>query len=216
MLKSWSELSKIDVTPFCEYREAKDEKGKKIQVAYLNWAKCVDLLHENGAETVYYEPLYNKNGHSLFMSDIEFKDKNEAINRCYEVRVKVVVDDQQWEMNYPLLNGTYIVRNDTINQLRVSNAQARAFVKCIAIHTGLGFQLWLKESEIEKSDMDDLSFHNIFSVKKRIEEEFTAKLQRGMEFKDILSALNLSQRQWNTLMGYFNIINNFEQALKKL
>ena len=27
---------------------------------YLNWAKCIDLLHENGAEAVYFVPIPNK------------------------------------------------------------------------------------------------------------------------------------------------------------
>jgi hypothetical protein len=46
MLKPYSELVKIDVLPFCEVRETKDENGKKIKVPYLNWAKCKELLHK--------------------------------------------------------------------------------------------------------------------------------------------------------------------------
>ena len=45
MLKKYEEMRKIDVRPFCEEREGK---------IYLNWAKCIDLLHENGAEKVYW------------------------------------------------------------------------------------------------------------------------------------------------------------------
>lgn len=32
-----------------------------------------------------------------------------------------------------------------MSQQRVWNSMCRAFVKCVAIHTGLGFDLWLKE-----------------------------------------------------------------------
>ena len=56
-IKSYAEMRKIDVLPHCEYREAKDDKGKKIQVPYLNWAKCKDLLHEHGAERVYFDVI---------------------------------------------------------------------------------------------------------------------------------------------------------------
>lgn len=56
-LKSYNELVKLDVAKHCEYRDAKDEQGRKIRVPYLNWAKCIELLHQNGAETVYYTPL---------------------------------------------------------------------------------------------------------------------------------------------------------------
>ena len=38
-LKSYNELVKLDVAKHCEYRDAKDEQGRKIRVPYLNWAK---------------------------------------------------------------------------------------------------------------------------------------------------------------------------------
>ena len=216
MLRPYNELRKIDVLPHCEYREAKDDKGKKITVPYLNWAKCVDLLHENGAEKVYYEPLYNDKGHSVFMADIEFTDKNGNINRCYEVRIKTVVDDESWTTNYPLMNGAYVVRNDTINQLRVSTAQARAFVKGVALHTGLGFGLWIKSDEERLEPVDDLQYHNIFAIKKRVEETLTSKMQRGMDYKDVLSGLGINDKQLKSIMKSFDTISVLENKLKSL
>ena len=215
MLKPYHELVKIDVTPYCEKRKAKDDNGKTIEVPYLNWAKCIELLHENGAEVVYFEPIYNEKGHSLFMSDVVFTDKNGNTNRCYEVRVRVVVDEHEWIMNYALMNGSYVVRDDTINQLRVSNAQARAFVKCIAIHTGLGFNLWVKDSEPDDT-AEDLTFHSIFAIKKRVEQSLTAKLQRGMDMKDILSALDLNDKQFKFLMRYYDQLAVFEERLARI
>ena len=98
MLKSWNEMRKIDVLPFCDKREAKDDRGQRIEVPYLNWARCKELLHQNGAEVVYFEPCVNANGSSLFMSDQVFTDKNGVTNRCYEVRVKIVIDDLEFEL----------------------------------------------------------------------------------------------------------------------
>ena len=66
MLKSYQELRALNVEPYCDYREGKDDKGKKIMIPYLNWAKCVDLLHENGAETVYFTPLRTPGGSFVF------------------------------------------------------------------------------------------------------------------------------------------------------
>ena len=75
MLKPYSELVKIDVLPYCDKREAKDDKGRKVQVPYLNWATCKNLLHENGAESVYFVPIKALNGSYLFMSaEVENKD----------------------------------------------------------------------------------------------------------------------------------------------
>ncbi len=47
-LKTYEEMRKIDVTPYCEERDG---------MIYLNWAKCIDLLHENGAKKVYWIPI---------------------------------------------------------------------------------------------------------------------------------------------------------------
>lgn len=79
MLKSYNELRKIDITKFCEDRDG---------IKYLNWAKCVDLLHEYGAEHVSWVPVPNmKTGGSLYCSEYEFQDKNGNKNRCYETSV---------------------------------------------------------------------------------------------------------------------------------
>ena len=57
MLKPFHELIKLDVRPYCDVRDAKDESGKLIKVPYLSWAKCIKLLHEQGAESVWYAPV---------------------------------------------------------------------------------------------------------------------------------------------------------------
>lgn len=138
-LKSYGEMMKIDVHPYCKQRDGMD---------YLNWATCKKLLHENGAEKVYFEPVPDeKTGSSLRMSDVVFEDKNGIKNRCYETVIKVVVDDEEWFMRSPVMNGNNPVKDNSMNQLRVWNSMCRSFVKCIAIHTGLGFGLWLKEEE---------------------------------------------------------------------
>lgn len=137
MLKSYEEMRKIDVTPYCESRDG---------MTYLNWAKCIDLLHEYGAEKVYWIPIPDpKNGSSLRMSDVSFEDKNKVQNRCYETRIKVVIDDNEYEFQAPVMNGSNPVKDNSMSQQRVWNSMCRSFVKCVAIHTGLGFNLWLKE-----------------------------------------------------------------------
>lgn len=136
-LKSYEEMRKVDVRPYCDKRDG---------MYYLNWAKCIKLLHENGAECVYFDPIPDeRTGSSLRMSRAVFMDKNGISNRCYETRIKVVIDDNVYEMQTPVTNGSNPVRDNSMNQQRVWNSMCRAFVKCVAIHTGLGFELWLKE-----------------------------------------------------------------------
>lgn len=136
-LKSYDELRKVDVRPYCEERDGS---------TYLNWAKCIDLLHENGAEVVYWIPIPDeKTGSSLRMTDTVFIDSKNNTNKCYETRIKVVIDDKEYEMQTPVMNGANPVKDNSMSQQRVWNSMCRAFVKCVAIHTGLGFNLWLKE-----------------------------------------------------------------------
>ena len=136
-LKSYDELRKVDVRPYCEERDG---------LTYLNWAKCIDLLHENGAEIVYWVPIPDeKTGSSLRMTDTVFTDSKNNTNKCYETRIRVVIDDKEYEMQTPVMNGANPVKDNSMSQQRVWNSMCRAFVKCVAIHTGLGFNLWLKE-----------------------------------------------------------------------
>ena len=75
MLKSYEEMRKIDVKPYCEERDG---------LLYLNWAKCIALLHEHGAKEVYWVPIPDeKTGTSLRMTEVPFEDKNKIANRCY-------------------------------------------------------------------------------------------------------------------------------------
>lgn len=136
-LKSYDEMRKIDVSPYCEERDG---------LTYLNWAKCMDLLHEHGAKSVSWEPIPDeRTGSSLRMTEAVFKDSKGNTNRCYETRICVHIDDKQYEMQTPVMNGANPVKDNSMTQQRVWNSMCRGFVKCVAIHTGLGFNLWLKE-----------------------------------------------------------------------
>lgn len=207
-LKGYDELVKLDVSEYIEKRDKMD---------YLNWARVVDLLHKHGAEIVYFEPLVNENGSSLFMTERVYGDQDKT-HQCYEVGVKVVVDDKVWEFRGPLMNGTNPVKDNSISQQRIWNCQTRLFVKCIAIHTGLGFNLWLKEEqENEKSDKwDDINNHSIMAVKERVQRLVTEKMDKGLTVSDIAAAMNRDEKEVSMLFNYYKILDNFEKAVQKL
>ena len=159
MLKSYEELRKVDVSKWVEQRDGAD---------YLNWAKVVDLLHENGAEKVYFEPVANElTGSSLYMTERKFEDSKVNINQVYETAVKIVIDDLEFIQRGPVTNGSNPVKDNSMSQQRLWNCQTRLFVKGVAIRTGLGFDLWLKEElkDSKNNWEDDLSRHDIFKIK---------------------------------------------------
>lgn len=206
MLKTYSELRAVDVSPYVEKRDGAD---------YLNWARCKELLHQNGAEVVYFEPCTNENGSSLFMSDQVFTDKNGVTNRCYEVRVHIVIDDLEFEAQYPLMNGSNPVKDNSMSQQRVWNAQTRAFVKGVAMRTGLGFNLWLQnmdDIEIE----DDIYKHSLKVIKERMEQEVTSLMQKGYSLSDIAKTMEMEEEVFRSKFSLFAELYNIEKKLLEL
>lgn len=206
MIKSYAEMRAVDVSPFVEKRDGAD---------YLNWARCKELLHQNGAEVVYFEPCTNANGSSLFMSDQVFTDSKGNSNRCYEVRVHIVIDDLEFDAQYPLMNGSNPVKDNSLSQQRVWNAQTRAFVKGVAMRTGLGFDLWLKNMD-EISTEEDLSKHSLFSIKERMQQTYTSLIKRKMSTKDIAEKLEMSEDEVKSIFTYFEQLDRFEKKLNAL
>lgn len=210
MLKSYEELRKVDVSEWIEKRDEAD---------YLNWAKVVDLLHENGATKVYFEPVVNPNtGSSLYMTEQIFTDKNGISNRVYETAVKIVIDDIEFIQRGPVTNGSNPVKDNSMTQQRLWNCQTRLFVKGVAIRTGLGFNLWLKEEEKNEKDNweDDLSKHNIFKIKERCQQIYTQKMKTGLTTKEIAERLHKSEDEVKALFSYFDTLSNFEKELSNI
>lgn len=205
MLKSWNELFNLDISKYVKTRDKAD---------YLPWASCLKLLYENGAEKVTIETLADRNGSSLFMCDQTFTDKNGSTNRCYEVRVRVTIDDKVYHFSYPVLNGVNAVRDNMMNQNAVHKAQMRAFVKCVAINTGLGFSLWMDDADIEETD--DLSKHSLFRIKERCQITYTNAFKRGMSTKEIADKMDMTEDEVRILFTYFDQLNRFEQKLNGL
>ena len=207
MLKSWTELCELDISKYVKKRDGNE---------YLPWSSCLKLLYENGAERVAIRTLTDMNGSSLFMSEQVFKDKNDNTNRCYEVRVEVVIDGSAYSLSYPVMNGINPVRDNLMNQNAVHKAQMRAFVKCVAINTGLGFKLWLDDSDIDDGG-EDLSKHSLRACQERIQIQYTNLLKKGMTTKEIADKLRTNESTINYMLTKsFDDLVHFEKDLGAL
>lgn len=206
MLKSYDELRKLDLSQYIEKRD---------NIDYINWARIIDLLHENGAERVYFEPVANEEGSSLYMTNQTYTDSKGNVNRVYETAVHIVIDDLDWIQRGPVMNGSNPVKDNSMSQQRLWNSQTRLFVKGVAIRTGLGFNLWLKEEEDndKASKWDDLSYHDITKIKERCQEEYTKILKAGLSVKDIADKLHKTEDEVKAIFSYFDTLNTFEKDL---
>ena len=205
-IKSWNEMRKLDISKYVKKRDGAD---------YLPWAECLKLLYENGANEVHFEAMVNEDGSSLFKSDQTFIDKNGNTNRCYEVRIQCYIDGHSFHFSYPVMNGITPVKDNLMNQNAVHKAQMRAFVKAVAINTGLGFDLWRDDSDIE-NDVEDLSKHNLWAIKERMQQAYTRAIKKGMSTGDIAKAVNKTEDEVRLLFTYFDQLNRFEQELNAL
>ena len=209
--KTWTELYEMDISADLDTNTTqKDKNGNHLK--YLSWNKCLYLLHKHGAEDVRFEPIYNsENGHSVFTFQhaamIEKMDSKRVFDPyAPEVHVRVIVDDKQGEYSYPLINGIEVIPMGKVNQQLVNSARQRAFVKGVAILTGLGLKLWEKEDseekEKEKSYIDSIMELYAIAVKKCGDESSLAK------------KINLSGSQLKSVMNTLKYIPSFERNLR--
>lgn len=202
--KTFDEMMKLDVSPYVKQRDGVD---------YLNWAMCKKLLHEHGAEVVMFSPVPAADGSTLRMSSIPFADKNGVENRVYEVLVHITVDNIEWDIAYPVMNGNNPVKDNSMSQLRVHNAVRRAFVKGVAERLGLGFSLWLDDEDMPQEETEDLSKHSLMKCKQRLTELVTAKINEGISLNIIADRLGLDE---DTLRAKFLLYNELARLEKSI
>lgn len=216
-IKSFSELLSLDITPYIskkpvfKYNKATgktEPTGQKLD--YLSWPDVLALLYQNGAESVKYNNLYSMDGHSLFTS----------AGALPEVHVWVEIDGNRYESTYPVIEGTKDISMEKIVQSDIHNASQRAFVKCVAINTGLGLSLWQKEDrqrlEQPPSFKDNPELHSLFTIKSRVESLMTEKLKKGLSAAEIAKSLGMKEKQMPEFMEWYGRLYTFEERLKKL
>lgn len=207
MLRPYNELRQVDVSKWCEERDG---------ALYLPYNKCIDLLYEHGAEKVGFIPVQNpRTGGSLYESETVFEDKKGNSNRCYETRIEIYIDDKVYYMQSPVMNGANPVKDNSMNQQRVWNSMTRSFVKAVAMYTGLGFNLWLKEEADERKQQNEAdTYHDIVKVQERVFETVTAIQKKGdMTLNDIATRLNRTEDELKNYLNMYKTLNIVEHNL---
>lgn len=134
-LKSFKELRELDLSEFLQKKPTfyKNKEGKMVKTTedkwldYIEWAVVLDLLYKNGAKSV------------SFLSEMHPSFTNTLL-------ISLSIDGVEFKTSYPIINGNSIISNP--NQMDIHKAELRGFVKAVAIHTGLGLGLWMKEEKI--------------------------------------------------------------------
>lgn len=131
-MKHFKELVGIDLTQYTQKKPTFYRKdGKLVKTPenqwldYIEWAKLLELLYTVG-EAEYVS----------FYSEIHKEKPN-------TLKIHLTVDNAEYSTDYPIIDGNAVI--DNANQMQLHKAELRGFVKCVAIHTGLGLNLWMKE-----------------------------------------------------------------------
>ena len=199
-LKSFNELFKLDLSKEVVQRPVK--KNSNITLDYLEWANCIKLLYEHGAEKVRYGMVYNEQGYPCF-----YNQNGESPF----VRVWIEIDDERYEEDYPVINGIYVVANP--NQLDINKAKQRGFVKAVAINTGLGLNLWIKEEEVinnNKELQSEVNNNETQSLNDQITTKFAQALQKIGDKEELYTIL---QSDTNTISKLYRSHDHHEKKI---
>lgn len=213
MLAPFKELLEFDISkyvskkPIFKYDKIQNkfvESGAYLD--YISWVDCLILLYENGAEHVEYGNMRNAEGHSLFTYG----------GGLPEVRVFVEIDGKRYEATYPLIDGSKDIGMDKATQSDVHNASQRAFVKCVAINTGLGLKLWQKEEQQQKEPREmDKSAHSIIVCIERVKELLANVIQEYPDERQFYSDLNLTKKQVEVIFNQSKGLQVLEDRLRR-
>ena len=215
-LKSFEEMYKIDMTPYI--------KTLKSGAEYVNWAIIFKLLHENGAKDVSFTPITHFNPitgeeSSLFKTEKTFTDSKGNTNSCYEVAIKIKIDDMEWEQRGPLVTGGAPVKDHWVTQQVIWNAQTRLFVKGVAMKTGLGFSLWTREETNEEDNsvfVEDINNHDIMMISERMGRLITEKQQMGFTNEDMARVCGMELAEFQAIFAQYNKLNKIEGIIRSL
>lgn len=135
MIKSFTENYKYNLKSelqkkptFFKNKDGKLEKAHESKwLNYVEWATILVALYKQGAEKV------------TFNSELHTTKPN-------TLNIILGIDGNNYTTDYPIIDGNTII--DRPNQMQIHKAELRGFVKCVAIHTGLGIALWQKEESI--------------------------------------------------------------------
>ena len=115
------------------------------------------------------------------------------------------------------MTGSNPVKDNSLSQQRVWNAQTRCFVKGVALRTGLGFGLWSANDYTEEKVFDDSSKHSLRVIKERVQTIYTEKHRiKKMSASDIAKALNKTEEEIKLMFTYYDMLDKFEKDLMQL
>jgi len=153
---------------------------------YLSWSKCLYLLHSYGAKTVSYKNA--KGAGVVIMQD----------NKPF-VAVSIKINGYKLPtFVYPLIKGTKVLKE--WNQLDVHSVEQRAFVKSVAVHTGLGLSLWHKVKEInspdEGAEVEKVSNDGILKLNKEFLDLLgLVRKKKNITYEDMYKQLGTDKKE---------------------
>lgn len=208
MEKSFLELYKLDITSHIKTRDVmkKNVTGEWVKdtskppMKYLEWSKVLILLYELGANTIKYGNVCDeKTGHPVFLN---------GLNTAPFVKIWVKIDQETYEITHPVLNG--YEKGYADNQSHIHNATQRAFVKCVAVNTGLGLSLWERDEETNSIVPDEVLKEEILKWNIRMTNLFNAASNKLGGHDNVHAELNTNTKELKAIYDGDNVLRKQE------
>ena len=105
-----------------------------------------------------------------------------------------------------------------MSQQRVWNSMTRSFVKAVAMYTGLGFDLWLKEEDNERKAQAQADvYHDILKVQERVFETVTAIQKKGnLSLAQIAEKMGRTEDELKQYINMYKVLYAVENNLNLL
>jgi hypothetical protein len=149
-LKAFNECFNVDLSNYIlkkpTFFKGQDGKMQKTSedkwLDYVEWATILTSLYiDCGANSVTWKSELHK-------------------DKINTLTITVIIDGKENSIDYPMIDGNAILQSP--NQLQIHKCELRGFVKCVAVHTGLGLKLWLKEEKMfDEGFVSEKKFKNL-------------------------------------------------------
>ncbi len=199
-----------------ELRAVPDDAKKKITGGRLNGMTNIQPMWRIRRMTEIFGPCGI--GWKIEIVDKRIEDGFEG-ERVAVVDINAYIKDgDRWSDPIPGTGASPLIAKETKGLRTDDEAYKKAFTDAQSVAfklLGLAADVYF-DNDPTKYDRDDPTAHDVMVIKRRIERLITEKINRGMDMKDILASLKLSEKGLNEILRFADRLNNFEQAVRNL
>jgi hypothetical protein len=138
-----------------------------------------ELVKFNLKDYAQKKPTFYRDKTGKLIKTDESKSSEIHPNKKNTLEIELNIDNMKFHTDYPIIDGNTIINEP--NQLQLHKAELRGFVKAVAICTGLGLSLWMKEEKNLEQAVSEAEKDIKVKPKKKLPEDLFDKALESIE-----------------------------------